>query len=163
MNSVVFPFTITADQLNAADTADQVVLSLPTNSRMVRVPTRLEVERAAGTAYVFSPLGPGGMHREQDHRNSTDDFHKGGTFLVLRSTYTKGDQSVPQDDLFYIPVDGILNQASAVKFLSLPLTDGKTFRTGAVSFVLRTSCPISSGTGSLTCRLYFDEFALPEA
>lgn len=160
MNYVIFPFTITAAQLNAADTADQTILTLPTNSRMVRVPTRLEVQRAAGTAYTLAPIH---FHREEDHRNTADDFYKGGAFLSIRSVYTQGSRSVPQDELFYIPMEGILDQASAVQFVSLPLTDGKTFRTGAVSFALRASCPISGGTGSLTCRLYFDEYALPEA
>jgi hypothetical protein len=160
MSSVIYPFTITAAQLNAADTADQSVLTLPSNSRLVRVPTRLEVQRAAGTAYTLTEFY---KHREEDHRNTADDFYKGGQFLVIRSVYTQGSRNIPQDNLFYIPLHNILDQASAVQFVSLPLTNGKTFRTGAESFVLRSTCAIASGTGALTCKLYFDEFAMPEA
>lgn len=159
MTSVVFPFTITADQLNAADTADQTVLTLTTNSRVVRVPTRLEIYRASGTAYSLTGrYGP----PEPEPRNSADNFHRGGKFLVIRSVYDAGEHSAPQDDLFYIPMGGLLDQTSAVKMLAMPLLDGKTFRPGASSFVLRSTCAIASGTGSLTCRLFFDEIALPE-
>ena len=157
---VMIPFEITATNLNLADTSLQTIHSFP-NDGFIRVPTRLELKRDAGTAYTLSYPGgkKSGQRKVENFQREVDSYtaiFSGGPFLVIESK-DDDDRSRPH---IFIPEEGLLDVATAQTRLVFPLRDNHVFRAGATSFTLRSLAGLASGTGSLFGRFYFDEYTV---
>jgi len=152
----VATFEIGATALNLADTTSVTLIDFP-NDGMIRVPTRLELRRAAGDAYALS-----GERRStrtvQNFQTTVDSYtslFQGGPYLVVES---KDDLGRDRPHIF-VPLEGLLDNASEQKIIAFPRVDGHVFRSGATRFILRLTSTVASGTGSLFGRLYFDVYA----
>lgn len=160
---IIVPFTVSETNLNLSDTADQTIISLSSNDRMIRIPVRLELRKEAGTAYTLSPLGM------EDHTSgrfkkslrpdpltgSYSDLFSGNQYLIVKDNLGQ--------PFFQVPAVGFLDQATAQNRVSIADTAGYTLKPGASSFSLRLGVSISGGTGTLSGRLYLEEVAVPEA
>src|SRR3990170_5653866 len=134
MNEIVIPFTITATDVNLLDTADFTVISLQSNDRIVRVPIRLELYKAAGTAYTLAPIY---QNRKEGYSPELVDFYSGGTFLAVRDSYGQV--------FFKVQLEGFLDRANAGSLVALPV-GGITLRPGSSEFTVHTTVPVSGGT-----------------
>lgn len=149
MAEVRIAFTITAAQLNAADTSDITVVSLPSNSRLVRVPVRIEAVREAGDAYTITRYND---TQQKEWVDIYGDFVKRGEFLVVQD-----EDGLP---LFYIRLDNFINRADANAIVVMANTNARTFTPGNSStFTARATVDLSGGTGSVTGFFVFEEFA----
>ena len=158
MNQVVVPFSLTATQVNALGATPITLISFA-NDRRVRIPTRLELIKESGTAYTITVTGETFLPVAQSGQRVPDSyagFFAGGAFLVLEAV----DENGSGRPYAFVPETGFLSVASEQTRLIVPEIDGQAFRTGAVSFAIRSSAVLSSGTGGLRGRLYFDEYPL---
>ena len=120
--------TLTAAQINAIDAAEVTLATLKTNTSMARIPERVVIYKAAGTAYTVSS----------------------GARIVIRDS---GNQV-----LFSIPAEGFLDQATEQGRVQEADMSGKAFKSGGVtSFTIDSTASIASGTGSVTVYVFFDE------
>ena len=154
------PFEITATNLNLADTTLQTIQTFPDDG-LIRIPTRLELRRDAGTAYALTFQGGrrAGQRKTETFQREVDSYtaiFSQGAFLVIESK-DDDDRSRPH---MFIPIEGFLDVATAQTRLVFPLVDNHVFRAGATSFTLRSLVGLASGTGSLFGRLYFDEYTV---
>ena len=155
-NEIITSFEIGATALNLADTTSVTLIDFPDDG-LVRVPTRLELRRAAGDAYVLTgeKRSTRALQNFQTTIDSYSTLFQGGSRLVVES----------QDELgrgrshIFVPIEGFLDVATEQKLIAFARADGHVFKSGATSFVLRLTTSIASGTGSLFGRLYFDVFA----
>ena len=162
MNQVIFPFTLTAAYLNGSDTGDQALtLTWPTNSQVIRVPRRLELTRNAGTAYTLGSASPSFREDKLRQAGNYADFFSGGKFLVFRDDGEGNYGTYGYRAFFYVPMENFLDQASSKSVVVFPYLDGQTFKPGATSYKIHTTCSISGGTGTLSGVLYFDEYPVP--
>ena len=163
VNSGSFSFEISATNLNLADTVDQTIWTFPSSDVLVRIPTLLELKKAAGTAYTLvAPVAPAALTVNNADRisftvpplASYSDRFAGGRFL-----YILNNLGVV---FFAIPLVGFLDSTAVESRIALPNTGGGVFRpgTGDRTFVIRTSVGVSLGTGSLLGRMHFDEYAV---
>ena len=157
----IIPFTITATNLNLADTTEQTIVNFPSDNR-IRVPIRLELLKEAGTAYTISEAG--GFRVDSVDGNTTDsytDLFRGGAFVTVISTARENESSQSQGvAFFYVPMVGFLDQTGIERRLALASVRPRVFRTGATKMKLRLTANVASGTGSLHGRLYYDEYSL---
>jgi hypothetical protein len=155
----LIPFTVTAANLNLADTTPYTITAtLGSNSGLIRVPTRLELTKAAGTAYSLSNISP--KPRRESRMDTVDSLNQlflGGGDLIVEARDSAGRVR----PFFFVPAEGFLDQATEQSRVVLPFTDGAWFKKADhLTFRLRIGCNIASGTGSLKGRLYFDEYSV---
>lgn len=155
--SVMIPFTITATNLNLADTSPQTIITFA-DDNLIKIPTRLELSREAGTAYTLT--APAYKNQRVENFQQTIDTYSamfaGGSYLVIEAV----DDDGRGRPFFFVPALGFLDSASNQRRLSFPVINGDTFRTGATKFRLRLTVNAASGTGSLLGRLYFDKYSI---
>lgn len=159
---VIAPFTITATNVNLADSSPYTIHTFRADTNIIRVPVRLELQKDEGTAYTLSNISENtldkrSIERRQDTVDTLAAGYHGGAFVVVESC-TNRNETRP---FFWVPAKGFLDQTQAEKRLALPVLSGAWFRPGQeVTFRLRVTCTIASGTGSLQGRLYYEEFPL---
>lgn len=157
---VIIPFTVSATNLNLLDTVEKTLVTFPSDN-LVRVPVRLEVNKAAGTAYSLTY--PGGFKPpdfEIDGADSYSDLFQGGANLLILETLRSEDAGDQERVLFSVPLHRFLDVATSESRLVLPNPRARTFTTDAVSLKARLTCNIASGTGALNGRLYFEQYTL---
>lgn len=161
VNSGSLAFTILAADVNTLDTTPVTIETFRTNTGLIRIPTRLELVKAAGTAYTIEnpkeELRYGAKVLLPPPFGSYSDNFDGGSFLVIRD-----NNGIV---FFRVPLQGFLDSASEqirVSFAALP---SGTFKPGSTStdreaFTLEAQLTVktSGGTGSLKGRIYFDEY-----
>ena len=155
----IIPFTVTAANLNLADTTPYTInATLASNSSLIRVPTHLELTKAAGTAYTLSNIQKKARYEQKSDRvDNLTQWLAGQGDLIVEARDSAG-RTRP---FFFVPVEGFLDQATEQSRLVFPFTDGAWFnKHDYLTFRLRVGCNIASGTGSLKGRLYFDEYAV---
>ena len=161
---IVIPFTVTSAQVLTLDTTSVTLYTFDANTRVVRVPQRLEITKPAGTAYTLTrgftnntenvsttariPLDRRGIH-DLSYRYTAEG---GNAWLVVRDTL-----GAPA---FWIPADRLLQTTAESGLVVLPLNSGRFYTTLQTSFVLRSTVPIATGTSVLNGRIYFEEYSI---
>jgi len=155
--SKLAPFTITAANLNLADTTPYNIVTFASNNQ-IQIPSRLEIAKQAGTAYTLTT--PQYVNRRVEFFGQAVDNYaaefQGGSYAIVEAVDSAG-RGRP---FFFIPLIGFLDSASEQRRLVLPLLNGPTFSTGLVTFRIRSTVNVASGTGSLLGRLYYDEYTV---
>jgi hypothetical protein len=183
-NQIVATFTLTADQTNALETTAVTLFEFGDSTALIRVPTRIELVKESGTAYAITRTlpgqilslaadgagrgaqapnrgpsnsvftAPGVRNRSYLNGNSTDEAEAardGEAFLFVRDDYSRV--------LFSIPA-AFLQSAARTNVVAFPALSGAAFRDGRNSFSIISNVALASGVGSLSGRIYFDEYAL---
>ena len=156
MAEIVVPFTIDEDEVNTLDTVPVSLGTVSGASSLVRVPTRIELRRKAGTAYAVTRLSQSG-----DVANTKyEEFFPVLTertwdvpALVVREV---NDAGYPVRRIFSIPID-FLTETSATGVVAFPV-GGLTFDQGDITLEIASGVGLSGGTGDLEGRVYFDEY-----
>lgn len=162
-------FSVSAANLNLADTTPYVFFDPYVNTRMVRVPTRLELKRNAGTAYTVANVQPsqsqGVGSRDHPIKADLDSYtvgFGGGQWVLIEGVtdLTTGNAVTAryENTFFAIPIINFLDKTTEKSIVVFPFLDGRIFNPGDLKFRLRTTCNISGGTGSLDGILYFTEY-----
>ncbi len=156
VSSSFVAFHVTSAALLAPSGEPITLFALPSNDRLVRVPTFCEVYVANTlTAYTLGVTISEGAsyqsHFTPDTRNYAEQFG-GGRFMYI----TNSDGQL----FFSIPMYGLFDSLNVQKRLAIANTNGGTFKSGAVSFKLKFGTTLASGDGDLYGRLHFDEYAL---
>jgi len=162
------PFTVTAANLNLADTADQVLYSFPADSNLVRIPRILLINRQPGTAYSITSFRQqwdrqkdfGDMGDFDDDRLEFNAEHQDLLMVYIGRTRENDSTERKDDPLFYIPVNDLgLTRTTQKGLAVLPQSEGMVFNTDMTSLILRTNgCGIASGTGNIQGELLWDEY-----
>ena len=158
MSKIVVPFTIGATDVNTADSSAVTIANISSASNIVQVPTHIIVSKAAGTAYTLSYQGSPKYALEQlgAPDSYSDGFAAGANLLVSEEIFSSG----PTRLLFSIPLEGFLDQTTLQARVAFPLPRVRVWKQGPVSYKLQFSVGVSGGTGSLSGRIYFDEYPL---
>lgn len=132
------------------------LFSLPTNARLVRVPTFLELYLSnTDTAYTVGPSIAEGSSAQEDFQPTPGNYAEqfgGGRFLYIIDSTGR---------LFFrVPLVGFVDQLTEQKRLAMALTNGAVFESGGISFKLKFGTTVTLGDGDLYGRLHFDEYAL---
>jgi len=150
------PFTITATNLNLADYANQTICTFG-SSDLVHVPSFLELHKAAGTAYTLTG------NSSMEENTSMEKFHHAPPHSSYSDMFGGGKFLYIIDSIgvvyFKVPLAGFLDKATAQRRIAFASRSGGTFNVGATGFYLRMGCGVSAGTGSLTGRLYYEDYA----
>ena len=161
---IVIPFTVTSAQVLTLDTTSVTLYTFDANTRVVRVPQRLEITKPAGTAYALTRGLPTNsdnaataprplVDRRGIHDISYRHTNEGGSaWLVVRDTL-----GAPA---FWIPADRLLQTTAESGLVVLPMNNGRFYTTLQTSFVLRSTVPIATGTSVLNGRIYFEEYSI---
>ncbi len=135
------------------------LFDLPSNDRLVRIPTFCEVYVAnTNTAYTISKLLGDSTQGEQKQEHFARDISNyaeqfgGGRFMYI----TGSDRRL----FFAIPMVGFFDKLTVQKRLALASTSGGTYSSGSVSFKLILGATLTLGDGDLYGRLHYDEYAL---
>jgi hypothetical protein len=160
-NQAVVPFTVSATNLNLLDSTPITLFTTATDG-MIRVPTRLMLTKAAGTAYTITPFGGfEGDFVEGGTLDSYSDALAPGANLVVTEVereVTGAGKQVRR--LFSVPLVGFLDQTSAQSRLVLPHVAPRVWSSGVVEWDVRLTAGVAGGTGALTGLVYFDQFPL---
>lgn len=160
---IVIPFSVSATNLNLADSTPYTIHSLNrTDSNILMVPTMLKLRKKTGAAYALSnikdeTLSSRLIERRQDTVDSMTSLYHGGAFVVVEQATNKNVTR----PFFWVPAEGFLDQTQEERRLVYPMTNGMWLRPGQeAAWRLRVTCTIASGTGNLDGELFFDEVAL---
>lgn len=156
VSSSFVAFHVTAAAINNEATSPITLFSLPSNSRLVRVPTFVElyIDNVLTAYTIGSSYRTGSSEQEYytSHPNNYADNFAGGRFLQI----TDGTNRV----FFNVPLVGFFDQLTEQKRLAFPNVDLAVYQSGAASFKLRFTTTLSGGDGDLYGRLHYDEYAL---
>ena len=162
MKEIVIPFTLTAAQVNTLDTVKTVVVTF-SSDEYVRIPKRLLLKKAAGTAYAFTKTGgKNSFVVEGNTPESYSDGFDGGA--IIQIVEVENSQTVDGSNLFggrvvfNVPAEGFLDSALAKVRVALPSSNALVFEDYASDFVIRSTAGIASGTGGLEGWLVFEEY-----
>ena len=163
MSKIIVPFTVAEDDINLLDTASYTIADLEATA-LVRVPVRLELHRAAGTAYAIGartegqvqrPFGSNTVRPPLAHPSLNWGAQRAGEFLVVRDSRVTN-----LEPIFYIPLDDFLLSPDEKGIVVFPNLNSRAFKPGETSYEIRSPFEISGGTGAITGRLFFDEFSV---
>ena len=162
MKEIVIPFTLTAAQVNTLDTVKTVVVTF-SSDEYVRIPKRLLLKKAAGTAYAFTKTGGRDSRvTEGNTPESYSDGFDGGA--IIQIVEVENSQTVDGSNLFggrvvfNVPAENFLDSALAKTLVALPSSNSLIFESYASDFVIRSTASIASGTGGLEGWLVFEEY-----
>jgi hypothetical protein len=184
---IVFPFSLTADEVNALDgTAVTIASFSDDDSPLIRVPVRIEISKDAGTAYAVTYNLPGqdsyddllgGVDRRkvEEGPNNNPPFTRRshdyvGQTIAAASGEAEGRRGAKayllvRDEnsriLFRIPADTLLQTAAFNSVVVFPDFNGAAFRKGRNTFSIISNVAIASGTGSVAGRIFFEEYPAP--
>lgn len=162
-------FVLSADELNAAEIpATLTTVAVPTNT--IFVPTRLVLQREAGTAYTLgrSPV-PSQSHEkfvaltgepnlDQRVAEEMEDIPQ----LIIRSgSITNGVDRFQGRPLFRVPLVPLLRETSATTILATPLFTSWWHNSKSVRIEYASNVAISGGTGRLFGALFYDIVTAP--
>ena len=164
MPKIVKPFTIAEADVLTLDTSAAEIASFETNDNIVRVPVRLEISKAAGTAYEVTYNFPASITAAttpitdlsgDPTKAYTSEGLGGGAYLVIRDDYSR--------PFFWVPADALLVSAAITNFVVFPSLNGVALRPGRNTFSVFSNVGIATGTGAITGRIYFDEYPVQTA
>ena len=163
MAEIVVPFSIAAVDVNLLDTVPYEIGDFGGSAEMVKVPVRLELWRAAGTAYA--PVGPRTDSAYPRTYASAQEFISGlpddrgireeaGSYLLVREVDARDH---PSRVIFRVPIYGFLTSTLGVGVVAFPL-GGDAYFGGDKVLQIAATCGLSGGTGVLSGRVYFAEY-----
>ena len=164
MPKIVKPFSIAEASVLTLGTTAVAVAAFDTNDNIVRVPVRLEISKAAGTAYdvtynfpvaVTAATTPVTDLRGDATKQYVAEGIGGGAYLVVRDDYSRV--------FFWVPADALLVSAGITNFVVFPNLNGIALRPGRNTFSIFSNVGIATGTGAITGRIYFDEYPVVTA
>lgn len=182
---IVIPFDVTSAQVLTLDTTPVTIASFTdSDSPLVRVPVRLELSKAAGTAAYTVTYNHPGQNLFDDtagsvYRRSSSDAEgqRGELFTRQSDAYINGLTADSLDEpeaaqngrafllvrddhkrvLFRIPT-AILKSASATGSVIFPSLSGFAFRAGRNTFTLVSNVALAAGDSAIRGRIFFEEF-----
>jgi hypothetical protein len=163
MAEIIVPFSVAAADVNLLDTVPVEIGAFGGSVEIVKVPVRLELWRAAGTAYA--PVGVRTdsvypiAYTAADYRAGLrgDDrgvWEESGSYLLVREV-DSGDR--PTRVIFRVPIRGFLTGTDGVGVVAFPLGGDAYFGGDKVLQIVSTS-GLSGGTGVLSGRVFYAEF-----
>ena len=164
MPKIVKPFSIAEAAVLTLDTSAAQIAAFDANDNIVRVPVRLEISKAAGTAYEVTYNSPAYITAAttpitdlfgDPTKAYTSEGIGGGAYLVVRDDYSR--------TFFWVPADALLVSAGITNFVAFPSLNGIALRPGRNTFSIFSNVGIATGTGAITGRIYFDEYPVVTA
>jgi hypothetical protein len=163
MAEIIVPFSVTAANVNLLDTVPLEIGAFGGSAEIVKVPVRLELWRAAGTAYA-----PVGVRTDSPYPltyTSALEYHPGlpedrgvreeaGSYLLVREV-DSNDHATRV--VFRVPIRGFLTGTAGVGVVAFPLGGDAYFGGDKVLQIVSTG-GISGGTGVLSGRVFYAEF-----
>jgi hypothetical protein len=146
MPKIVVPFTIAEEDVLTLGSTPVTIASFKTAPGLARVPVRLEIRKAAGTAYAFTDI----VTPSDNLRDNFLEDARVGTYLVVRDSDAR--------PFFYVKLEGFIDRTDSRGYLVFPELDSKSFEPGNTSFEIVATTALTVGTGAITGRLYLDEY-----
>lgn len=159
----VIPFTVSATELAALAVTPKTLFSFPEDG-LIRVITRVELKKDAGTAYTLTTTDaesntPDGPARVFPFRDTVDSYTAGfgqGAFLQFEMRESNGAGRA----FLIVPEAGFLDQTTEQTRLAFPVLDNLILRPRLYYLTLASTTVLASGTGSLNGRVYYEEYTL---
>ncbi len=168
----VIPFTITAANVNLADTADQSVYTFNSNSSVIRVPTSLIVGWKGGTAYTVGGRKGTLIGRDTERAaaatydlSNLDQVPSLNFYLTHPSGSGRRVQLLFRVPIIELGLVGVLDNAtgsttgSKSSLVAFPVPDKKFFTSNEYgSLVVHSNVSLSGGTGDISGQFAFEEY-----
>jgi hypothetical protein len=169
---ISFKFSVTATNLNLADTTEQSLFTFHEPAHVIWVPKALTLVREAGTVYTVGDIVKRPLQKTLATTRSDAIVPTENRSLDFYLTETRSGRTTRTRLVFQAPAKELLGAKKGssgfdsalqddVRMVLTPVVDGQWWQEDKfIALTLVSNVSISGGTGSLLGELFFDQYAI---